>query len=76
MNEVLVREPMLHVRFEGNSQDVALREVDLGDMSDDRAVRAAAARWFEVPEIKFNSFTVDRNRETGDITLRPQAIFG
>ena len=66
----------LHIRFEGQSLDVALQDLDLGDLSPDNDVRERAARHLEVPVAKFNNFIVDRNRETGDLTLRPQAVFG
>lgn len=65
---------MLHVRYEGQSADIELHEVDLGDLSTDTQVREAAARYFSVPVTKFNGFAVDRN--AGEITLRPQAVFG
>jgi hypothetical protein len=67
---------MLHIRYEGQSADLGLAEVDLGDMSTDIEVREAAARYFNVPVTKFAAFQVDRNPQTGDVTLRPQAIFG
>lgn len=66
----------LHIRYNGASYDVPLHEVDLGDLSSDQQVREAAARYVETPAVKFASFSVDRNTETGDITLRPQAVFG
>ena len=67
--------PQLHIRFEGESIDVDLGNVDLGDMSTDQDVRDAASTHLEVPVSKFSSFIVDRNKETGDLTLRPQATF-
>ena len=66
----------LHIRFEGQSIDIAVEEVDLGDLSTDQDVLTAAAAHLDVPVAKFNNFLVDRNAETGDMTLRPQAIFG
>lgn len=66
----------LHIRFNGQSHDIEQSEVDLGDLSTDDNVREAAARYLNAPVTKFSSFQVDRNSETGDVTLRPQAIFG
>jgi len=68
--------PSLHIRYEGQSRDVDFVEVDLGDLSNDIQVKRAAAQHFNVPQTKFEGFIVDRNQETGDITLRPQAVFG
>ena len=39
-------------------------------------VRAAVAQWMEQPLAKMNNFVVDRNSDTGERTLRPQAVFG
>lgn len=66
----------VHVRFEGNSWDWDLDELDLGDLSSDADVKASVARALDAPAGKLTNFTLDRNAETGDITLRPQAVFG
>ena len=68
--------PQLHIRYEGQSIDVAVEDVDLGDLSTDQDVRAAAATHLSVPATKFSGFLIDSNEETGDVTLRPQAVFG
>ncbi len=69
-------EPMLHVRHDGGSFDVPLTVIDLGDLSNDQQVREAAANHLGVPVAKLQNYAVDRNNDTGDITLRPQAVFG
>lgn len=79
MSELVVGTPVvptLHIRFEGQSIDVPLADMDVGDASTDTEVKNAAARHLSQPVSKFAAFTVDRNTATGDITLRPQAIFG
>lgn len=76
MTTELTTEPQLHIRYEGQSIDLPLSDADLGDLSEDSEVREAAARYLDVPVDKFNAFNVDRNKETGDMTLRPQAVFG
>ena len=68
--------PMLHVRYDGGSHDVPLTEVDLGNVSTDAQIREAAATHLSVPLSKLAGYAVDRNTDTGDITLRPQAVFG
>ena len=66
----------VHVRYDGQSIDVGFDDLDLGDMSTDADVRRAVATHLEVPLTKLANFSVDRNAETGDVTLRPQATFG
>lgn len=67
---------LLHIRYNGTSHDIDFAEVDLGDISSDADIRAAAARYLEQPVEKLNGFQIDKNTESGDVTLRPQAIFG
>jgi len=66
----------LHVRYEGQSVDLRMEDIDLGDLATEQQVKNAAANALNVPMAKFAAYTVDRNAETGDITLRPQAVFG
>jgi len=70
-NEVNV----VHIRFEGRSLDLPLPELDLGPLSADADVKRAVARHFEVPDAKFRDYVVDRH-ETGNLTVRPAAVFG
>jgi hypothetical protein len=67
--------PLLHVRFDGRSRDVALAELDVGPMSSDGAIKAALARYLEVPEARLRDYVIDRH-ETGNVTVRPEAVFG
>lgn len=67
---------MVHIRYDGRSIDLPLQQLDLGDLSSDRQVRHAVANHLGQPTEKFANFVVDRNKTTGDITLRPQAVFG
>ena len=66
----------LHIRHGGQSLDIALETLDLGDLSSDQEIRVAVAAHLEKPEANFADHTIDRNVTTGDITLRPQAVFG
>ena len=71
MNEGAV----VHVRFDGRSVDVPLNDLDIALGSDDRAVKRALARHLDVPEGKLRDYVVDRH-ETGNLTVRPEAVFG
>jgi hypothetical protein len=71
----LLNGAVLHVRFEGQSRDVALAELDVGALSSDAAIKQALARHLGVAEAKLRDYVVDRH-ETGNLTVRPQAVFG
>jgi hypothetical protein len=66
---------VLHARFDGRSLDVPLDHLDIGTTSDDRAIKQALARHLEVPEANLRDYAVDRH-ETGNLTIRPEAVFG
>jgi hypothetical protein len=66
---------VLHVRFEGRSVDIPLAGLDVGPGSSDREIKRALARYLEIPEAKLRDYTVDRH-ETGNLTVRPEAVFG
>ncbi len=64
-----------HVRFEGRSLDIPLAGLDVGPHSSDAEVKQAVARHLEVPADRFRDYVVDRH-ETGNLTVRPEAVFG
>jgi len=73
----------LHIRgAEGQSHDVPVSELDIGDLSSDQQIKQAAADWLtevqgtNVPVSKFANFRVARNETTGDITMNPDPTFG
>ena len=68
-------ERVLHVRFEGKSFDIPLAQLDVGAGSSDRQVKAALALYLEVAESRFRNYVVERH-ENGNITVRPEAVFG
>jgi hypothetical protein len=70
-----VHERMVHVRFEGQSWSIAFGVLDIGDLSGDQDVRRALARYFDVPLSKFSPYVVERHAN-GNITIRPEAVFG
>ena len=71
-----IRTPEVHIRFNGTSHDTDFADLDLSEMSTDDTVREAVANYLDAPLNKVRNFVVDRNEETGDITVRPQAVFG
>jgi hypothetical protein len=64
-----------HVRFDGRSLDVPLADLGVADTADDRDVRRAIARHLEVSEERLRDHVLDRHA-TGNVTLRPEAVFG
>jgi hypothetical protein len=68
--------PQLHIRFDGRSFDVDLNDLDVGVLSPDNDIRQAVATHLGVPLNKLQAFAVDRNQATGQLTLRPEAVFG
>ena len=75
MAELLHQGPVVHIRFDGRSLDVPLQELDLGARSADSDIKRALARHLEVPAEKLRDYVVDRH-ETGNLTVRPEAVFG
>ena len=75
MAELLNDGAVLHVRFDGRSLDIPLDDLDVGPASADREIKRALARLLDVPEAKLSDYTVDRH-ETGNLTVRPEAVFG
>lgn len=69
------QERMVHVRFEGRSQAIAFAVLDIGDLSTDQDVRQALALYLDVPVRRFNGYVVERHAN-GNITVRPEAVFG
>lgn len=67
--------PMIHIRFQGQSWRIEARELDISTLSSDAEVKQALARHFEVPVAKFAAYVVERH-ENGNMTVRPEAVFG
>ena len=68
-------ERTLHVRFEGRSHDIRFEVLDIGELSSDRDVRQALAAYMNVPVARLRGYVVERHAN-GNITVRPEAVFG
>ena len=73
--EATERRPQLHLFFDGRSHDLNLAELDVGVVSSDDQIKAAAANGVGAPASKLATWAVERNEQTGDITVRPPAVF-
>jgi hypothetical protein len=71
----LNRRTVAHVRFDGRSLDLPLDELDLSLASTDDEIKRSVARHLEVAENKLRDYVVDRH-ESGNLTVRPAAVFG
>jgi hypothetical protein len=65
----------LHIRFDGRSFDLPLAQLGLADELSEQDVRAAAARFLEVGFDRLDDYVVEQHK-TGNMTLRPEAIYG
>ena len=66
---------VVHIRFDGRSRDIPQGDLDIGTASNDSEIKRVLARHLEVPEGRLRDYVVDRH-ETGNMTVRPEAVFG
>ncbi len=66
---------LIHIRFEGRSRDISQGDLGIGNASSDAEIKRALARHLEVPEARFRDYVIDRH-ENGNMTIRPEAVFG
>ena len=66
---------LLHIRFEGRSGDVPLFDLDIGIESTDQHVKSRLAAYLGIDTQRLRDYRVDRHA-TGNITVRPEAVFG
>jgi hypothetical protein len=65
----------IHVRLDGRSSDLTFDRLGLTDQSTDEQVKVALARHLEVPARRLVEAVVDRH-PNGNLTVRPEAVFG
>jgi hypothetical protein len=66
---------VIHIRFDGRSLDIPQAGLDIGPWATDGEVKRAVARHLDVPDADFRDYVVDRH-QTGNLTVRPEAVFG
>jgi hypothetical protein len=67
--------PLAHIRFRGLSRDVTLEALGVPAGSSDVEVRGALARFLEVSTAELAGHVLERHAD-GNVTLRPEAVFG
>ncbi|MEP7218358.1 MAG: hypothetical protein ABI876_05555 [Bacteroidota bacterium] len=66
---------MIHIRFEGRSYDLGERDAGIVAGMSDREIRDRVAVFLET-EAKHLDFHVIDRRPSGDIIIRPEAVYG
>lgn len=66
---------MVHIRFEGQSFDVAESQVGISNGMNDIAVKERLANHLDVNRNRLESYIIDR-RPSGDLIVRPEAVYG
>ena len=61
--------------LQGLNLDIPQGDLDVGLASSDNEVKRKLAQYLEVPEAKLRDYIIDRH-ETGNLTVRPEAVFG
>ena len=70
-----LQQRILHIRIAGQSQDLVLRNLDLNQYSTDKQIRRALASHLDVSLKMLNAYVIERHAN-GNMTVRPEAIFG
>lgn len=66
---------MIHVRFEGRSFDVSEKALGLKAPASDQTIRDRLAQHLDVGFGRLQGYVVDR-LESGDLVVRPEAVYG
>jgi len=66
---------MVHIRFEGRSYDVSEQILNLNASMNDMTIKQRLAQHFDVHLNRFESYVIDR-KQSGDVIVRPEAVYG
>ncbi|MFN8554197.1 MAG: hypothetical protein U0103_22195 [Candidatus Obscuribacterales bacterium] len=66
---------VLHLRFQGRSRDIALEALGVTAATADKDIRNAVAQFVDVALQDFDHTVIERHGN-GNMTLRPEAVFG
>lgn len=66
---------MVHIRFEGRSYDVAEQHLGIQVGMGERTLKEQVARHLEIPVNRLDTYVVD-HRPSGDVIVRPEAVYG
>ena len=71
----MIEQTMVHVRFDGRSWTVPTDALAISARAGDEEVKQAVAAYLEVAVTELAPYVVERH-VTGNITVRPEAVFG
>ncbi len=66
---------VFHIRYAGRTFEIKPKVFDLSLKASDREIMDRVADWLGVPEGKLSNYVIDR-RPSGQVVVRPEAIFG
>ncbi|MGP1385659.1 MAG: hypothetical protein ACTS2F_18995 [Thainema sp.] len=66
---------MVHIRFEGRSFDVTETQLGITTGMNDIAVKERISQHLDVHANRLSAYVVDR-RPSGDLIIRPEAVYG
>ncbi|MBE9009233.1 hypothetical protein IQ250_03335 [Pseudanabaenaceae cyanobacterium LEGE 13415] len=66
---------MVHIRFEGRSFDRTETQLGITSTMNDVAVKERVSQHLEVNVDRLSAYMVDR-RPSGDLIIRPEAVYG
>jgi hypothetical protein len=66
---------MVHIRFEGRSLDLNETQLEITRGMSDVAVKEQVSRHLDVSTNRLSAYVVDR-RPSGDLIIRPEAVYG
>ena len=66
---------MVHIRFEGRSIDIAEAQLGVAANMGEVAVKERVARHLDVSADRLSDYVLDR-RPSGDLIIRPEAVYG
>lgn len=66
---------MVHIRFEGRSYDVTEQQVDVTTNMSDRQIKEQLSHYLDISSNRLQDYVIDR-RPSGDLIIRPEAVYG
>jgi hypothetical protein len=66
---------MVHIRFEGRSFDIAENTLSITHQTSDTAIKERLGQHLDIAQERLNDYVIDR-RPSGDVIIRPEAIYG
>ncbi|NET42606.1 hypothetical protein [Okeania sp. SIO2B3] len=66
---------MVHIRFEGRSYDVTENQLGIRENMTENTIKERLAQYFDVGKERFNFYVLD-HRPSGDLIVRPEAVYG